>query len=106
MLSKLSHSRVGTSYEFGNRTVRRQWYQPHTGCLDGIPADFNLMTEAQGTNCENIIGTVPVPHGMVGPFRINGIDRHIPFATTEGALVASLNRGAKVLTAAGMRLGR
>jgi hydroxymethylglutaryl-CoA reductase (NADPH) len=56
-------------------------------------------------NVENYLGVARVPIGIAGPLRINGLDAagdfYIPLATTEGALVASHGRGAKVLSLAG-----
>ncbi len=56
-------------------------------------------------NIENAIGAVQVPLGVAGPVKINGEyakgNFYIPLATTEGALVASVNRGCSVCTAAG-----
>ncbi|MDZ3952425.1 hydroxymethylglutaryl-CoA reductase [Bacillus thuringiensis] len=56
-------------------------------------------------NIENFIGTIKVPVGLIGPLRINGIyaqgDYYLPLATTEGALVASYNRGSKVISESG-----
>ncbi len=56
-------------------------------------------------NIENAIGAVQVPLGVAGPIRINGEyakgDFYIPLATTEGALVASVNRGCSVCSLAG-----
>jgi hydroxymethylglutaryl-CoA reductase (NADPH) len=56
-------------------------------------------------NIENPIGTVQVPLGIAGPLQINGIHAqgvfYVPFATTEGALVRSYERGMAVLTRAG-----
>ncbi|ADT83378.1 hydroxymethylglutaryl-CoA reductase (NADPH) [Thermococcus barophilus] len=58
-----------------------------------------------GKNIENMIGVVQIPMGVAGPLRINGEyakgEFYIPLATTEGALVASVNRGCSALTAAG-----
>ncbi|AIF69132.1 3-hydroxy-3-methylglutaryl-CoA reductase [Palaeococcus pacificus DY20341] len=58
-----------------------------------------------GKNIENMIGVVQIPMGIAGPLKINGEyakgEFYIPLATTEGALVASVNRGCSALTAAG-----
>ncbi len=56
-------------------------------------------------NIESYIGTITVPVGLAGPMRVCGANGHkdyrVPLATTEAALVASYNRGARLLTAAG-----
>ena len=56
-------------------------------------------------NIENFIGLTQVPTGLAGPLLINGTvaqgDYYIPLATTEGALVASYNRGAKATRLSG-----
>lgn len=56
-------------------------------------------------NIENFIGLAQVPIGVVGPLRINGLyaggDFCVPLATTEGALVASYNRGARIISLSG-----
>jgi hydroxymethylglutaryl-CoA reductase (NADPH) len=61
--------------------------------------------EAYAHNIENFIGTLQVPVGLAGPLRVNGLfaqgDYFLPLATTEAALVASFDRGARVLTEAG-----
>ncbi len=56
-------------------------------------------------NCENFVGVAQVPLGFAGPIRINGEhaqgDFIIPLATSEGTLVASYNRGMKVINLSG-----
>jgi len=58
-----------------------------------------------GRNIENPIGAVQVPLGIAGPLKILGDyakgEFYIPLATTEGALVASINRGCKAITLSG-----
>jgi hydroxymethylglutaryl-CoA reductase (NADPH) len=56
---------------------------------------------ASTRNCENMIGVAQVPIGVAGPLRIGEQDYYIPLATTEGALVASVNRGCKAVTLSG-----
>lgn len=42
-----------------------------------------------------------IPVGCAGPLLFNGEKLYLPLATTEGALIASINRGCKVLTESG-----
>ncbi len=56
-------------------------------------------------NIENFTGVAQVPIGFAGPIRVNGEhaqgEFYVPLATTEGTLVASYNRGMKVLNLSG-----
>lgn len=56
-------------------------------------------------NCEHFTGVAQVPIGIAGPIRVNGEyaqgEYLVPMATTEGTLVASYNRGIKLLNLAG-----
>lgn len=76
--------------------------------------DINFPIEKAGSsNCENMIGSVEIPVGLVGPVKVKNFvngsenknissvdDIFIPLATTEAALVASINRGCKALNLA------
>lgn len=56
-------------------------------------------------NIENYIGSVEIPVGVAGPLRYNSAtgteEVYIPAGTLEGALVASMNRGARAITYSG-----
>lgn len=56
-------------------------------------------------NIENFIGVAQVPIGLAGPLLVNGEhasgEYYVPLATTEGTLIASYNRGMRLLTEAG-----
>ncbi len=56
-------------------------------------------------NIENFTGVAQIPIGFAGPITINGEhaqgDFIVPMATTEGTLVASYNRGMKILNLSG-----
>ncbi|CAG5105870.1 Oidioi.mRNA.OKI2018_I69.chr1.g2527.t2.cds [Oikopleura dioica] len=60
--------------------------------------DFEIAAKAC---CENIVGYVPIPLGVVGPILVDGRECSPLLATTEGALLASVNRGCKVIKISG-----
>lgn len=70
-------------------------------------SSFTLNEEAASSrNCENMIGAAQIPMGIAGPLKIHHLSfsiQHyfIPLATTEGALVASVNRGCKAIAESG-----
>jgi len=86
--------------------IRRAYIEKVTGVkLDNVGRtviDFNAVV---GRNIENTIGAAQVPVGIAGPLRVIGDyangTYYIPLATSEGALVASVNRGAKIITESG-----
>jgi hydroxymethylglutaryl-CoA reductase (NADPH) len=86
--------------------VRREYLEGQTGTKLENVGTFSIDIErVVKRNCENMIGTVQVPVGVAGLIRINGGhaqgDYWLPLATTEGALVASVNRGCSAITKAG-----
>jgi len=72
--------------------------------LENISKYSLNMDKVSQKNIENPIGTVQIPIGITGPLKINGEyakgEFYIPIATSEGALVASINRGCSVITLA------
>ena len=70
----------------------------HVGRYSADPASF-------AGNIENFVGVAQVPIGVAGPLLVDGEhargEFYVPLATTEGTLVASYNRGMKLLHSAG-----
>ncbi len=69
---------------------------------------FSLDAARAATrHCENFIGVAQVPMGIIGPLSIRGEqvqpeeEIYVPLATTEGALVASTNRGCRAIRESG-----
>ena len=65
----------------------------------------SIKDDPKNIHCENLIGAVSIPVGVAGPLKIIGRNSKreffVPLATTEGALVASVNRGCKAITQSG-----
>lgn len=85
---------------------RRKFLESKTDLELDTLATFNFDSEKiYKKNCENLIGGVSIPVGIAGPLKVNGESTngefYIPISTTEGALVASINRGCKVISASG-----
>ncbi|XP_042634464.1 3-hydroxy-3-methylglutaryl-coenzyme A reductase-like [Cyprinus carpio] len=74
---------------------------PAASALEKLPYRHYDYSQVFGTNCENVIGYVPVPVGVAGPLLLDGREFHVPMATTEGCLVASTNRGCRAVTLSG-----
>ncbi len=76
-----------------------------TGVAFRHVARYSFDAHAAKGNCENFFGAAQVPIGCAGPLRVRGEHADgeflIPLATSEGTLVASHNRGMKVLNASG-----
>ena len=72
--------------------------------LDAV-GEYSFDAADAEPNIENMIGTVGVPVGIVGPVSVAGGavegEKYLPLATTEGALLASVNRGCSVLRQSG-----
>ncbi|CAF1140857.1 unnamed protein product [Adineta steineri] len=66
--------------------------------LDLLPYEHYDYSLVINQCCENVIGYVQLPIGYAGPLRVDDKYYYIPLATTEGALVASTNRGCKAVS--------
>jgi hydroxymethylglutaryl-CoA reductase (NADPH) len=62
---------------------------------------YSISPENCRPNIENMFGAIQIPLGFAGPVKINGEytkgNFFLPMATTEGSLVASVNRGCSAI---------
>src|SRR5512146_1410283 len=85
--------------------MRRGFILESTGADLSHVAKYSFDPSVLPGNIENFIGVAQVPIGIAGPLHIDGEhakgDFYVPLATTEGTLVASYNRGMRVLMESG-----
>ena len=84
--------------------MRLAFLQKQGLTLDAI-AQSQLDISSIQHNIESYIGSTEIPMGIVGPIAFNHTNStefvYAPIGTLEGALVASMNRGAKVVSRSG-----
>lgn len=92
-------------YAAGIISERQGFLEKSTGVALNHLKNFSFDTSILKGNIEHFIGVAQVPIGLAGPVEVHGEHAHgeflIPMATTEGTLVASYNRGMKVLNLSG-----
>jgi hydroxymethylglutaryl-CoA reductase (NADPH) len=85
--------------------MRRDFLRERTGVELEHVAQFSFDPGVMPGNIEHFIGVAQVPIGIAGPLLVHGEhaqgEFYVPMATAEGTLVASYNRGMKLLYAAG-----
>lgn len=85
--------------------ARREWVEQTTGASLPLVGACGIPTEEMRGNIENPIGTIQMPLAVAGPLVVLGEHAdgtfYVPFATTEGALVRSYERGMVLLSRAG-----
>ncbi|GAB7091486.1 hydroxymethylglutaryl-CoA reductase (NADPH) [Halorubrum luteum] len=86
-------------------TARRRLVAAESDADVDVLGEYVFDAADAEPNIENMVGAVQIPLGVAGPVTIDGGvlsgSRYLPLATTEGALVASINRGCTVLNDAG-----
>ena len=84
---------------------RQRFVEEHAGIVLRHVTHYSIDPIATLGNIESFSGVAQVPLAFAGPLRVNGEHANgeflIPLATTEGSLVASYNRGIKLLNSAG-----
>jgi len=85
--------------------ARRELLERETAAGLDASGDFTFAAQDAESAIENLFGATQLPLGVAGPVAVAGGaadgEFYLPMATTEGALVASVNRGCSAITAAG-----
>jgi hydroxymethylglutaryl-CoA reductase (NADPH) len=85
--------------------VRRRVLASETGVDLTTTGEYAFPAVEAEDNAENMLGAIQIPLGVAGPVTVDGGvasgEYHLPLATTEGALIASVNRGCAAIQAAG-----
>lgn len=86
-------------------TLRRDFLTQRTGASLEHLGTYSQDPAMLPGNIEHFTGVAQVPLGVAGPLLVNGEhaqgEFYVPMATAEGTLVASYNRGMKLLHEAG-----
>jgi hydroxymethylglutaryl-CoA reductase (NADPH) len=84
---------------------RQRYVREQTGVELRHVRSYSFDPHLTRGNIENFLGVAQVPIGLAGPLRVEGEHANgeflIPLATSEGTLVASYNRGMKVINECG-----
>jgi hydroxymethylglutaryl-CoA reductase (NADPH) len=84
---------------------RAEFVRERTGCALEHVTSFSFDPAVATGNIEHFLGVAQVPVGLAGPLLVNGEhaqgEFYVPMATAEGTLVASYNRGMRLLYEAG-----
>ncbi len=97
----------GLTDDYSNEVIkqRQKFIEDFAGVNLQHLSHFSFDPHITKGNCEHFTGVAQVPMGFAGPLQVNGEQAQgeflIPLATSEGSLVASYNRGVKVLNLCG-----
>lgn len=93
-------------YSEESRQERVQFLRDKTSAKLNFADSTPFRSESLKGNIENYVGALTIPIGVAGPLIMNHADGtqeelFAPIATTEGALVASITRGARAISLSG-----
>ncbi|MDH4091939.1 MAG: hydroxymethylglutaryl-CoA reductase [Cyclobacteriaceae bacterium] len=105
-VAKLDHAAFNANASLEGQAERLKFLEDKKISFDYVTGNKKFSEpELLKGNIENFIGMAQVPIGLAGPLLVNGTyalgDFFVPLATTEGALVASYNRGMKACRRSG-----
>jgi hydroxymethylglutaryl-CoA reductase (NADPH) len=85
--------------------ARREFVREQTGVDLEHVSSYSFDPDLTAGNVEHFTGVAQIPLGVAGPLLVNGEhaqgEFYVPMATAEGTLVASYNRGMKLVREAG-----
>jgi hydroxymethylglutaryl-CoA reductase (NADPH) len=84
---------------------RQKFLEEKTGSCLNYTRGYNFEPSEMHGNCEHFFGVAQVPIGVAGPLLVNGEhaqgEFYVPLATIEGTLIASYNRGMRLIRESG-----
>ncbi|GAB5415498.1 MAG: hydroxymethylglutaryl-CoA reductase [Congregibacter sp.] len=84
---------------------RQRFIEETTGAQLHHTKQYSFDPQDMSGNIENLFGVAQIPIGVAGPLLVNGEhaqgEFYVPMATVEGTMLASYNRGMKVIREAG-----
>src|SRR5947208_14050522 len=102
---RVSVPRQPDDYSRDAAEMRREFLREQAGVSLDHVGSYSFDPSSLPGNIEHFTGVAQVPLGIAGPLLVDGEhaqgEFYVPMATAEGTLVASYNRGMKLLYEAG-----